>query len=273
MKNTLMLLGLLFLATSVSFAQEDVKGSKDHPLFTRMPDHYIKTYEEKDFDAYKSFRDREGKWITVEGRYYRIHYMVKPGAKYPSNIATIRNHTNAIKKVGGEVVYESTAHAYMKLEKGGKRIWAHVHADGDDYTLVVVEEEAMQQVVEANADAWKNEIQQTGKAALYGIYFDTGKSDIKPESEPALKEIARLLNTNTALKLHVVGHTDNVGGLDYNLKLSKARADAVVNELVNKHKIASDRLRANGVGPLSPVSTNSTENGKAKNRRVELVEQ
>lgn len=75
------------------------------------------------------------------------------------------------------------------------------------------------------------------------------------------------------LKLHVVGHTDNVGDLDYNLKLSKARAEAVVNELVSKHKIAADRLKAHGVGPLSPVSSNDSEEGRALNRRVELVKQ
>ncbi|HWP81655.1 MAG TPA: OmpA family protein [Bacteroidota bacterium] len=154
------------------------------------------------------------------------------------------------------------------------RSWAHVYATGGPwYTLVVVEEAPMQHVVEANADAWKNDILHTGKAALYGIYFDTGKSDIKPESEAAIKEIARLLSENPALSLHVVGHTDNVGELDYNLKLSKARAEAVVNELVSKHKVAADRLKAHGVGPLPPVSSNDSEEGRALNRRVELVKQ
>jgi len=116
-------------------------------------------------------------------------------------------------------------------------------------------------------------LRQKGSASVYGIYFDFDKADIKPESEPAIKEIAKLLQENKTLKLYVVGHTDNVGSLDYNLKLSKARADAVIRELTTKYKISPDRLKAFGVGSLAPVATNKTEEGRAKNRRVELVEQ
>ncbi|MFZ1615620.1 MAG: OmpA family protein, partial [Holophaga sp.] len=107
----------------------------------------------------------------------------------------------------------------------------------------------------------------------YGITFDTGKADIKPSSEPALTEIAKLLKGQPALKLHVVGHTDNVAGLDLNLKLSKARAEAVVQALTTKHGIASNRLIPHGVGPVAPVASNDAEAGRAKNRRVELVKQ
>jgi len=110
-------------------------------------------------------------------------------------------------------------------------------------------------------------------AAVYGIYFDTGKSEIKPESEVAIAEIAKLLRGDASLKINVVGHTDNVGGIDSNMKLSQARANAVVKILITKYGINSKRLNAYGVGPLSPVAPNKTEEGKAKNRRVELVEQ
>lgn len=131
----------------------------------------------------------------------------------------------------------------------------------------------MAQEVVADAKAMLADIQTKGSASVYGIYFDFNKADIKPESEPAIKEIAKLLHENKTLKLYVVGHTDNVGSLDYNLKLSKARADAVVKELVTKYKISPERLKAYGVGSLAPVATNRTEEGRAKNRRVELVEQ
>jgi len=118
-----------------------------------------------------------------------------------------------------------------------------------------------------------NAIQTTGHASIYGIYFDFNKADIKPESEPALKKIARLLRQNPDLKLYVVGHTDSAGRLEYNMKLSKARANAVMNELTTKYKISAGRLKAYGVGPLAPVASNKTDEGRAKNRRVELVEQ
>ncbi len=116
-------------------------------------------------------------------------------------------------------------------------------------------------------------ISKTGHASIYGIYFDTGKSIIKPESKPVIDEIAKLLNSQATLKLHVVGHTDNVGSLASNMTLSKQRAEAVVKVLVNDHRIAAARLIANGVGPLAPVASNAAEEGRAKNRRVELVGQ
>jgi outer membrane protein OmpA-like peptidoglycan-associated protein len=128
-------------------------------------------------------------------------------------------------------------------------------------------------LVTVNADALAKDIARTGHVAIYGIYFDTGKADLKPESEPVLKEIAKLLQHNPELKLYVVGHTDNVGDLTYNMKLSQARANAVVEELVSKYGVDAKRLKAHGVGPLSPVVSNNTEEGRAKNRRVELVEQ
>jgi len=128
-------------------------------------------------------------------------------------------------------------------------------------------------LVTVNADALAKDIARTGHVAIYGIYFDTGKADLKPESEPVLKEITKLLQHNPKLKLYVVGHTDNVGDLTYNMKLSQARAGAVVEELVSKYGVDAKRLKAHGVGPLSPVVSNNTEEGRAKNRRVELVEQ
>jgi outer membrane protein OmpA-like peptidoglycan-associated protein len=116
-------------------------------------------------------------------------------------------------------------------------------------------------------------IKTEGHIAIYGINFDTNKSEIKPESDAAIAEIAKLLKQDATLKLHVVGHTDNVGGLDANMKLSQARAEAVKATLLSKHGIAASRLSTFGAGPYCPVSTNLTEEGRTKNRRVELVQQ
>jgi outer membrane protein OmpA-like peptidoglycan-associated protein len=130
-----------------------------------------------------------------------------------------------------------------------------------------------QNMVTVSADEMATAISTSGRIALYGILFDTNKAEIKPESRPALEEIAKLLQKETAMKLHVVGHTDNVGGYDTNLGLSKRRAEAVVTALAKEFGIAADRLTANGVAYLAPVAVNSTEEGRAKNRRVELVPQ
>jgi OOP family OmpA-OmpF porin len=127
-------------------------------------------------------------------------------------------------------------------------------------------------MVTANADSIGEGIDKTGHMAIYGIYFDTGSDQIKPESASTLAEITKLLSRKSALKLLVVGHTDNQGGYDMNMDLSSRRAASVVRALVAQG-VAPGRLRAAGVGYLSPVASNHTEEGRAKNRRVELVEQ
>lgn len=136
----------------------------------------------------------------------------------------------------------------------------------------VVEVGAMVQSI-MDSGAMAKSISETGSVALYGIYFDTGKAEIKPGSEATLKAIAELMQKVPALKLYVVGHTDNQGALAYNLGLSKRRAAAVLKELAGRYRVPAARLAADGVGPLAPRATNLTEDGRAKNRRVELVAQ
>ncbi len=115
------------------------------------------------------------------------------------------------------------------------------------------------------------QIRATGKALVYGIYFDTGSYEIKPESEPMLQEIAELLGENPEMHLYVVGHTDDQGSFDYNMTLSRNRAQAVVDRLAYHYGADRERLQAVGVGPAAPESTNETAQGRATNRRVELV--
>jgi len=117
----------------------------------------------------------------------------------------------------------------------------------------------------------EQDLQQKGQADIYGIYFDFGSDKIKPESEPVLREIAEALNHNTSWKLRVEGHTDNVGGDDYNNKLSQLRAEAVKQALITRYHIAADRLNAKGYGATQPKESNETLAGRARNRRVELV--
>lgn len=140
------------------------------------------------------------------------------------------------------------------------------------YMIDIIEETKMEDdLITINADEMLKGIKAEGKIAVYGIHFDFDKADIKPESEPTLKQIANLLKNDPALNIFVVGHTDNKGKFDYNINLSEKRAEAVVKELAEKYGINTNRLTPDGVGPLAPVSTNETENGRKLNRRVELV--
>jgi len=139
--------------------------------------------------------------------------------------------------------------------------------------IVVVMADVMEKKMAfVNADDMKQSIHDSGKVALYGLYFDTDKDVVKAESEPTLAEIAKLMKDEPNLRLRVVGHTDNQGKSDYNVALSKRRAVSVVAELTGKYGIAATRLDTFGCGMYSPVASNATEDGRAKNRRVELVE-
>jgi outer membrane protein OmpA-like peptidoglycan-associated protein len=145
---------------------------------------------------------------------------------------------------------------------------------GSGVDLYVIEMKPMESdLITVDAASLANDINRTGHASVYGIYFDTGKADIKPESDATLKEIAKLLQGDAKLKLYVVGHTDNQGALDLNMDLSRRRADAVLAALTTKYAVPAGRLRAYGSGPYAPVASNDREDGRAKNRRVELVKQ
>lgn len=153
----------------------------------------------------------------------------------------------------------------------------HIHKDTFGRAIVlldVVETAPMEsKMVTVDAATMAKDVAATGHVAVYGIYFDTDKTDIKPESAPVIAEIAKFLAQDPKLTMYVVGHTDNVGGYDYNMGLSQRRAAAVVQQLTGKHGIAAARLKSAGTGPLAPVAPNDAEEGRAKNRRVELVKQ
>lgn len=254
----------------------DAAGTKDPALFTRLPGYHIYRAEDIQFDQYE-FHVSAEKTQTVEGRHLVVLYDPNAGIQLPSPLQIGRNYINAIKAIGGQLVYEyhdPGENVVLKATKNGIETWAYVEANGNgSYSIHVVEKQAMKQDVVANASALAKGIAESGKIAVYGIHFDTDKAEIKPDSEPTLREIAKLLQADPKLKLFIVGHTDNAGAFDHNVKLSNQRAAAVVNALVTANKIAANRLQAFGAGPVSPTASNRTEEGRAQNRRVELVAQ
>lgn len=266
---------LILLAFHRAIAGEaDVKGSKDHPLLSRMPDFHISGYKFTDFDSHR-FNDKVQKYVTVEGRKYYIEYKLNKGAVEPGELKIRRNIQEALKKIGGTVVFDDNFNktSTIVVKKDGDESWIEVRSYNSMYRMTTVIKKAMEQEVVAKAEVMGKDINATGHVPVYGIYFDTGKADIKPESDAAISEIAKLLKNDGQLKLYVVGHTDSDGSFDSNLKLSKDRAAAVAKSLIDKHGIAAERMKAHGVASLAPVATNESEEGKQKNRRVELVKQ
>jgi outer membrane protein OmpA-like peptidoglycan-associated protein len=278
----LMTAGLLMstVASVAALEQKDNPQCKDHPLFSRMPTYWIRSCANKEFDSHAFFVGKDpatGKVQTeaVEGQVWDISYYPQADAtSKPSELQILRNFENAMQKEGGSVVASDKNRETFKLTKDGKEYWVEVSAEfTGKYRLFVVRKQGMTQDVAVNAETLSKDIRSTGHVAVYGIYFDTGKSTIKPESADAIKEIAKLLQADANLKVHVVGHTDNVGGISSNMTLSQSRAEAVQKSLVSEHGITADRLTAHGCGQFAPVASNDAEDGRAKNRRVELVKQ
>lgn len=170
--------------------------------------------------------------------------------------------------------------AKLPRASGDAYVFLHIMDDlaSNKRTLVyeeVVEVKPMQtgQVKVVDSSAMQKGLAATGKVALYGLYFDTDKAQVKPESKAQLDEMAKLLTANPNLKVYIVGHTDNQGQFAHNVDLSQKRADAVAQTLATTYRIAPGRLVAKGVASLSPVASNGDEAGRTQNRRVELVQQ
>lgn len=248
---------------------KDVRGSSDHPLFPgRMPGFQISSYQVQGFASY-SFRTRPLQ--AVEGKYTQIGYYLVNTSEHPGGLAIRRNYEQAIKAVGGTVVFSDDNVSVMKAMRDGAEVWAEVQAGikytGRYYRLHIVEKQAMTQVI--TADAMGAAIDKDGFVAL-DIRFATGSATILPESRPIVAEIAKLLTSRPAMKAGVEGHTDNTGTPDGNLTLSRQRADSVAAAL-QASGIAAQRLIPAGFGQTRPVGDNRTEAGRAANRRVEIV--
>jgi outer membrane protein OmpA-like peptidoglycan-associated protein len=266
------MLGTLLGPSPARAYKKDIPGATDHPLFSRMPNFVIATASVQEFAA-QSFINAKGKEEQIEGKRFDYEYYLKDGEKDPGALAVKRNYVNAAKTIGGIVTRDEPARAHIVVRRGAQEIWVLISAYGGSYRLTILERASMTQSVAASADALESGLAASGHASVGGILFDTGKSELKAESAEAVAEVAKLLTKRPALKVAVVGHTDSVGDPAANVKLSSERAASVLRELVTKHGIAAGRLSAFGAGPYSPVASNAAEDGRALNRRVELVEQ
>lgn len=261
MKSIILFL-VLFLTVQQSFSQ-DIEGSKDHPMFNRLSGFFITDYSVEEFGSHL-FYDQNDNEVTVEGKKTSIRY---DSENEVGALKIIRNFSNAIKKIGGTAYEQYENRVYLYIKQGNKETWAEVFAGDYDYDLTIVEKGEVEQEVTANAIL--KELNETGKAILY-INFDSGKATIKKESMPVVEQIIEMMKQAKDIKLSVEGHTDSDGSNESNLKLSEARAKAVV-EAITKGGIDAARLSSAGFGEEKPIADNSTAEGKAKNRRVELI--
>jgi OmpA-OmpF porin, OOP family len=270
---------LIFLSPTVMVqVQAQDSEFKDTPWFSGMPNFTIYDAQDVEFDNYNFFNGKN--CTTVEGKKFKRTYTLKEDAQKSSVIQIMRNYANAIRSMGGTVIYEGAPQnadcaennginmVIGKAVKDGNEMWIEIASlGGDDYYLTIIIKELMKQDV--TASNMFDALNRDGHIALY-INFDTGKSIIRDESKPIIEQIVQMMKSNPDLKIGVEGHTDNVGTPASNKTLSEARAKSVVSVIVSQG-IAADRLSPSGYGQDKPIADNNTEEGRAKNRRVELV--
>ncbi len=270
--RSLILTALLMSLSAPAFAQEDEPGSKDHPMVPRLALYLIHSYDSTDFDKV-DFQMPDDKQQAVEGKHWRVAYIIKDGSRHQSPLAIIRNYQNAFRAKGGTVLYQDDAQTTVRLTTPAGELWLNIGVsnDGEMYTAEIIEKAAMAQEIQLNAGELARALNETGSVALHNILFDTGKATLTPGSSAALAVVGELLKNDQALRLEIQGHTDNVGVKAANMTLSQARAAAVRDYLIKTFGIMPERLTSAGYGDTKPVAENATDDGRAKNRRVELV--
>ena len=202
-RKTLMIIAAFLLCTltivSPGFGQSDAPGSHDYPGITRMPGYWIGEYNDVQFDsaAFKVTANGKSADQQIEGHMIKITYRIKEKMPETSMLQVIRNYQNAARSAGGQVLDDTKGgnwwNTTLRLAKTGKEVWILVDARSDAHWLTIVEREAMKQDVAMDAAGMASGLDTNGSISLYGIYVDTAKSELKPESETTLSEIAKLL--------------------------------------------------------------------------------
>lgn len=268
--RSLAILGLgisLLSASTAARAESDAAGCKD-VFVTRLAGFVLASCEVKEFDAFTFAEGYPGE-TRVEGRIVQNDYRNPDDAHPVTPLQVRRNCENALNKAGWTVVFADPDTLVEKLVKDGQESWLQLQANGGNiYTLILARKGSMEQSV-TTADGMLAQLNKEGRVALE-VNFDTGKATIRPDSQGIVSQIVALMKGNPTLRLSVEGHTDDVGRPATNKSLSEARARAVVTALV-AGGISANRLQAVGFGQERPVADNTTEDGRARNRRVELV--
>lgn len=330
LRNWVWAVAIGLAVASVALAQDqDVEGSKDHPLVGRYEGSTIAFYKVSEFDEaalltaphdYNALLekdatdDRSGDdWLKLEGRVTKIRYAIPQGR---SSLEVVRNYEGALAQRGFTTLFSCADkscftgtlrdayllglqidrdnndsalyidHARYVLDAlsqgaslGSEASMTYVSLlvgeDGPDVTafVEVVETRPMQtgKIAFVDANQMATQISASRSVNIYGLLFDFDSATLKSESRPTIDEIAKLLGEHPELRLRVVGHTDNQGSVEYNQGLSERRAQSVVAVLTSDYGVAANRLSASGAGSSAPIAPNGTEEGRAKNRRVELV--
>ncbi|RYY74058.1 MAG: hypothetical protein EOO52_14380 [Gammaproteobacteria bacterium] len=290
---------IVVIFSAPSFAAEE----KDHPMVSRYPGTQIDQYDFKEFEEAQLILskpyEQNGKWVAdkvlpLEGQVTYIYY------KKPDTVSALqifRNYQAALGKGGFKELFVcnrpcteqnlsdfkdllkardlylnySRDNQYLAAQNGNVYVSMFVNEGGVWLFVIEKGEMALDKISVVGTSPIAEALNKSGRVDVYGLTFDTGKSNLKPSSKTTLDELAKILNDNPQMNLDVIGHTDNVGTQESNLSLSQERSDQVVATLVSDYGINPARLNPLGKGQSQPIASNDNEKGKATNRRVEFV--
>lgn len=285
---------------------QDIEGSQDHPIAGRYDGSEIVAYEAVEFDEQDFLTEsgwNEHSTTTLEGEITRIAYRMPDGA---TTLQVLRGFEERLSDAGFEVLFTCVgirgdegcgpqiepkgawiplsgfnftrdttrvlfASRNTETQEVNIQITVGETHNGPVFGSIVISEQAQFENRVIDAEGVSSELTAQGKMAFYDILFETGSADLKSSSDATLRVISEVISESEGLNVIVVGHTDNQGALDFNIELSRARAEAVRNRLVSAFAVPEDRISAAGVAFLAPVSTNTTAEGRTLNRRVEIV--
>jgi len=274
----LTILALAVLALTVTVHAED---EREHGVIKPMDGAQLEASDVSKVENYATheFKVRNDSSVdTVEksGRYYKLRYFFFTGEgrqvdRSISQAEIQENYKQEALSKGGEIKYERSGRLVFTLKRDdGGYTWADVRAYTGRFELFIIDEAPLTDSLRFGAEEMQAALDNDGRVAVYGINFDTDKDTLKPGAEEVIVEIVKLLQNNESLQLEIQGHTDNTGGADHNLDLSERRA-ATVKRFLLLYGIDDSRLTTKGYGMTQPIADNSTEEGRAENRRVELV--
>lgn len=264
----LLVIGVSLLVISATAGN----GTKDHPVIKPIPGFVLDDSKSENFSSYTFKVKENNQWTEkqVKGKYWFFYYEYQKEDKEYSKLEIIENYKQAAHEKAGKILSENDTKLDFKVPKpDGGTIWVHLHTWPNSYELYIIEEKGFARQLFFGADELKKELDSAGHVAIYGIYFDFDKSNLKPGSEKMLIEMVKLMKNYPDLKVEIQGHTDSIGTKEYNLNLSERRAKTVKSFLV-LYGVDPARMTTKGYGLSNPVASNKTEEGKALNRRVEL---
>ncbi|WP_280821336.1 OmpA family protein [Pseudaminobacter soli (ex Li et al. 2025)] len=248
-------------------------GPSDHRLLGHMPDYVAGPPERRSFDeATISIDGDDGdvRDIDVNGARFFVRYEAADRSKPASDADIHANYRMAVKKLGGEVLHSDHQWTYARFVHEGQVFWLKLFSQEADIELTVIEEKPFQaSITPPRADELRTALDKDGRVSLH-VNFDFAKATLKPDATPVIDQVLALLRTDPALRLSIEGHTDDIGSAGSNRKLSLQRAQSMVEALVTKG-VAPERLKSAGFGADKALADNATSEGRARNRRVELV--